>query len=413
MSSSIIQFIDLSKIVYYNLAMIKREMYLNKIRDFYDTNLIKVITGIRRCGKSVILNEIMDEIKEKTNNIIYLNFERMSDLNKVKDYLGLINYVNKNKKNGKCYLFFDEIQLLDKWEIAIKDLRLDDTSIFITGSNSKLLSKEIMSLLSGRFIEIKIRPFVYKEIVEYSKELNKEISINDYLIYGGFPARFELNSLERMKDYLNELMETIIYNDLIKRYKIKKEVEFKKIVSFILLSPSRIISARSIYRAINNECSEISLSTVIKYLEYLKSAYIIEEIPRYNKRIKKELSYYYKIYNTDVSFSSILKLDNRFDIDHNLENIVYNELLFRGYKIFNYDNNGKEIDFYAIKNNKEYYIQVAHSVVDEKAYKREFEAFASLDYRSQKILITMDEIDYSTSLIRHISLKDFLMMEDF
>lgn len=148
--------------------MIKREKYIKQIRNFYDSDLIKVLVGIRRCGKSVILQSIMEEIKSKTNNIIYLNFEKTNDLMKASNAVELVEYVNKNRKDGKCYIFLDEVQEVDDWQIAVKDLRLDSkNSIFITGSNSKLLSSEILTLLSGRFVSFRIRPFSYKEILEF------------------------------------------------------------------------------------------------------------------------------------------------------------------------------------------------------------------------------------------------------
>lgn len=389
--------------------MIIREQYIKKIRPFYESDLVKVITGIRRCGKSVILSQIMEEIKKNTNNVIYLNFEKTSDFMKASSALDLVEYINNNRKNGKCYIFLDEIQEIKNWPQAVKDLRLDDNSIFITGSNSKLLSSEILSLLSGRFVNFRIRPFVYSEIVEYLGQKGKNCSINDYLIWGGFPGRFLYDSIDAQKDYLYDLQNTIIYNDLIKRYKIKKEVIFKKIVNFILMSNARIISARSIHKYINNECDGVSLNTVIKYIKYLKDAYIVDEVAQYSRKTKKELAYYYKIYNADVCFNSLSIMNNRFDLDHNLENIVYNELIYQGYKVKVYDNDGKEIDFYACKDNKEYYIQVAYSIVDEKTYDREFEAFKNIDNLSQKIIITTDEIDFSTSVVKHISLKDFLI----
>lgn len=393
--------------------MILREQYLKKIRPFYDSDLIKVITGIRRSGKSVVLTQIMDEIKQHSDNVIYLNFEKTTDFMKASDASKLVQYVASHRKEGKCYVFLDEIQEVPSWQIAVKDLRLDNNSVFITGSNSKLLSSEILTLLSGRFVRFQIRPFVYCEIEEYSKQLNRACSIQDYLVWGGFPGRFLYDSLEAQQAYLADLENTIVYNDLIKHYWIKKEVAFKKIVSFILASNSRIISARSIHNYVNKECNDVSLNTVLKYIEFLKEAYIIDEVSRYSSKTKKELAYYYKIYDADVCFNSLGILNNRFDLDHNLENIVYNELLYRGYTVKIFDNAGKEIDFIASKDGKSYYIQVAYSVVDEKAYAREFGAFVNVDPLSQKIIITTDEIDYSMSAIRHISLKDFLTMKDF
>ncbi len=211
--------------------MIIREKYLKMIRGFYDSDLVKVITGVRRCGKSVILETIINEIKEKTDNVIYLNFEKTSDFSKASNVNELINYVKSNRKEGKCYCFFDEIQEIDNWQVAVKDLRLDNCSVFVTSSNSKLLSSEFLTLLSGRFVSFRIRPFVYKEIKEYSKELNIDIDIANYLVWGGFPGRFINTTIDETKTYLTDLENTIVINDLIKRYKIKKEVAFKRLLT--------------------------------------------------------------------------------------------------------------------------------------------------------------------------------------
>ena len=392
--------------------MIQREHYIKPVRDFYESDLIKIITGIRRCGKSIILEQIMSEIKEKTDNIIYLNFEDKRVSTIIKDGDELISHVENHRKVGKCYLFLDEVQVLDGWQDACKTLRLYDNSIFITGSNSKLLSSEFTKELSGRYVSFRVRPFVYKEILEYAKELNKEVSVTDYLVWGGFPKRFEFNSLEAQRIYLNDLDDTIVINDLIRRYKIRKESLFKSLVNYILRSNSRIFSAKSICDYIKREHESCSVNTIMKYIDHLQEAYIIESVKQYSTKTKRELSYYAKIYNADVAFNSIRCLDNRFDLTHNLENIIYNELIYMGYDIYVYNNAGKEIDFLAQKDNKKYYVQVAYSVAEEKAYNREFEAFKGIDNLSQKILITNDEIDYSTSVVKHIKLKDFLLMKN-
>ena len=391
--------------------MIYREHYIAPIRDFYDDDLIKVITGIRRCGKSVVLNQIMDEIKEKTDNVIYLNFEDKRTNLLITNGIELINYVNENRKDGKCYLFFDEIQVLSGWQDACKTLRLYDNSLFITGSNFKLLSKEFTKELSGRYVSFRIKPFVYKEILEYTKQLGKDCSVSDYLVWGGFPKRFEFSNEAATIRYLTDLDDTIVINDLINRYKIRKVDLFHKIVNFVLRSNSRIISSKSIYKFIQDNHEKCSINTVIKYLGYLEEAYIIDKISLYSNKVKRELIYYYKIYNEDVSFNSIRCLDNRYDLSHNLENIVYNELIYMGYQLYVYDNRGKEIDFLAVKDNKKYYIQVAYSILDDKAYEREFKAFEGFDNMAKRIIITNDDIDYSTSLVQHIKLKDFLLMD--
>lgn len=392
--------------------MVYREHYIKHVREFYESDLIKIITGIRRCGKSVILEQIMQEIKEKSDNIIYLNFEDRRISANITDENSLLSYVENHRKHGKCYLFFDEVQVLDGWQNACKTLRLYDYSLFITGSNSKLLSGEFTKELSGRYVAFRIRPFVYKEIAEYAAKLGKEVSITDYLIWGGFPKRFEFNSSEAQQRYLNDLDDTIIINDLIHRYKIRKENLFKKLVNYVLRSNSRIFSAKSIHTYIKKEHEPCSVNTVMKYLDYLEEAYIIESVSQYSAKAKKTLSYYTKIYDADVSFNSLRCLDNHFDLTHNLENIVYLELIYMGYEVQVYNNGGKEIDFLAIYGSKKYFIQVAYSVADDKAYTREFEAFKNIDNLSQKILITNDDIDYSTSTVRHIQLKDFLLMEN-
>ncbi len=391
--------------------MIYREHYIAPVREFYDSDLIKIITGIRRSGKSIILEQIKDEIKKKTDNVISLNFEDKRINANITNANSLIEYVEKNRKNGKCYIFLDEIQTLDGWQDACKTLRLDDNSVFITGSNSKLLSKEFTKELSGRYVSFRVRPFVYKEILEYTKELGKECTITDYLVWGGFPKRFEFDTEDAQIRYLNDLDDTIVINDLMNRYKINKENLFKSLVNYVLRSNSRIFSAKSIHNYIKEKHESCSINTIMKYLNYLEEAYIIEKVKQYSTRTKSELAYYTKIYNEDVAFNSIRCMDNRYDLTHNLENIVYNELIYMGYKIYVYNNNSKEIDFLAQKENKKYYIQVAYSIADEKTYNREFSAFSNIDNLSQKIIITNDDIDYSTSTVKHIKLKDFLRME--
>ena len=391
--------------------MIRREHYIEQVRPFYDSDLIKIITGIRRCGKSVILEQIMTEIHQKTDNIIYLNFEDKKISSNLTDAAKLISYVEETRREGKCYLFFDEIQTLDGWQDACKTLRLYDYSLFITGSNSKLLSGEFTKELAGRYVAFRVRPFVYKEILEYTEQLGKEASVTDYLVWGGFPKRLEFDSPEAQNRYLSDLDDTIVINDLIRRYKIRKEGLFKGLVNFILRSNGRIFSANSIRDYIKQEQGDCSVNTIMKYLGYLEEAYIIDSVKQYSTKTKKELSYHLKIYNADACFNSIRCMNNRFDLTHNLENIVYNELVYMGYELCVYNNEGRGIDFLATKGTKQYYVQVAYSVAEDKAYQREFSAFKNIDNLSEKIIITNDDLDYSTSVVRHIKLKDFLRME--
>ena len=391
--------------------MIRREHYIEELRDFYDSDLIKIVTGIRRSGKSIILEQIMDEVRQKSGNVIYLNFEDSRTLGAIPDAEALLNYVEEHRGKGLNYLFFDEIQEVDGWQFACKTLRLDGTSIFITGSNSKLLAREYTKEFSGRYVSLRVRPFVYKEILAYAKELGREVSVSDYLVWGGFPKRLEFENTAAQEKYLLELNDSIVENDLIVRYEIQNTALFRKVVNYVLRSNSRIFSARSIEAYLKNEHVSGSVNTIIKYLGYLEEAYIIEQVSPYSRRTKAELLYSFKLYDADVSLNSIRVTDGRYDLTHNLENVVYNELLYMGYKLRVLNGDEGEIDFVAEKGSKRYYIQVAYSVAEDKAYAREMGAFENLDNLGQKILITNDDLDYSTSIMRHIQLKDFLLME--
>ncbi|MCR5482209.1 MAG: ATP-binding protein [Clostridia bacterium] len=392
--------------------MIKREKYIATIRKFYDSDLIKIITGVRRCGKSEILKQIKDEIAVKTDNIVFLNFEDRLVTSQIQTWEDIVNHVEEKRKGGLSYIFLDEVQEIEDWQLACKTLRLRDCSVFITGSNSKLLSKEFTKELSGRYVNFRIRPFVYKEILEYAKELGREIPVHDYLIWGGFPKRLELEGEEELRIYLNDLDRTIVENDIVNRYKIKKENEFRKVAAFLLLSNSRIYSAKKIADSMKSAGIECASNTVQKWIFYLNEAYILDQVERYSKKAKRTLENSRKLYNCDVALNSIRAVGNRYDLTHNLENIVYNELCYMGYKISVYDNNGREIDFLAEKGNYRYFIQVAYSVSEDKAYEREMSAFSGLNQVDTKILITNDEIDYSTSNVKHIKLKDFLLMDN-
>lgn len=228
--------------------MIMGEKYLNEIRPFYDSDLIKIITGIRRCGKSVILKTIYNEINRQTSNSIYLDFEDITILKKVGTVEKLLKFVEKNKQEGKCYIFLDEVQNKKNWADVVKTLRLQNNSIFISGSNSKLLSKEFATELSGRYVSFRIRPFIYKEIIECSKQIKKNINISNYLIWGGYPKRFDMNSESELIRYLKNLEDTIVIKDLLTRYRIKNSDLFQKFVNFVLRNNSKILSARSIHK---------------------------------------------------------------------------------------------------------------------------------------------------------------------
>ena len=385
--------------------MIIRSHYIEQIRPFFESDLIKVITGIRRCGKSVILSQIADEYRSASKPVLFINFENLEYSSAISDAAALTTYVKERiPAEEKLYVFLDEVQLVKDWNIACRSLRLENISLFITGSNSKLLSKEFTKELSGRYVSFCVRPFVYKEIIDYANQLGKEYSIADYLVYGGFPKVIELPDKDSIAQYLNDLNQTIIINDIMTRYKIRKTELFKRLVNYVLISNARIFSANSVQHYLASEKLNCSINTVMKYLSYLEEAYVIRKIPQYSTRAKRELSFYAKIYDEDVSFNSIRQKNGRYDLTHNFENIVYNELIFMGYEVFVFNKYGREIDFLAQKDGKEYLIQAAYSIAEEKTYQREFALFNTLDQSRRKIIITTDEFDYSTSTVRHISL---------
>ena len=392
--------------------MISREHYLSQIRPFYESDLIKIITGIRRCGKSIILNQVRKELEVQHKKCLFLDFELRPVRNKIPDADALISYIKEYLGEEKLYVFLDEVQDVQGWPEACRTLRLFNCSVFITGSNAKLLSREFTKELSGRYVSFRIRPFVYREAKQYADQLGRRFGITDYLIWGGFPVALEQPDEAAMKRYLNDLNSTIIYNDLENRYKIRKREVFERIVDFLLISNARIFSAKSITDYMKGQNVDVTVPTVIKYLGYLKEAYVIQDVPLYSPKAKAKLNYYYKLYDEDVSLNSIRLTGNRYDLTHNLENIVLNELVYMGYEVSVYSNKGREVDFRAVRDGKIYLVQVAYSVAEDKAYEREFSAFSGIDNTMKKIIVTNDDVDYSTSTVYHYKLKDFLQMEE-
>lgn len=392
--------------------MIKREHYLQQIRPFYESDLIKIITGIRRCSKSVIMDQIIAEIQAEGKRILKLNFEDRAVSSSIENDTELCDRVEQELGEEKLYVFLDEVQLVENWHLAVRSLRLKNASVFITGSNSRLLSREFTKELSGRYVSFCVRPFIYQELQEYAAELGKGYSITDYLLYGGFPKVLEMPDKAARLRYLNDLDETIVLNDIINRYNIRKVQIFRRLVNYVLISNARIFSGNSVFKYLRSQKLECSINTVMKYLGYLEEAYVIRQIPQYSSKAKRELNFFAKLYNEDVAFNTIRQPQGSYDLTHNLENVVYNELVYRGYELSVYNVNGQEIDFLASKDGREYLIQVAYSVAEAATYKREFGVFDNLDNSRQKLVITNDEVDFSTSTVRHLKLRDFLQTDE-
>lgn len=400
--------------------MIIREKYLSKIRPFYDQDLIKVIMGIRRCGKSVTLMQIIDELKEKgiqESQIIYINFE-YEDYAFIKTDTDLHEFITEKMINKeKYYLFFDEIQNVKNWEKAINSFKASkNVSIFITGSNSDLLSGELATHLAGRYVSFKIYPFTFKEVCQLKNITDKkdlEEVFNDYITWGGFPQRFMLTDEMQIKTYLLDIYNSIIVKDIIERFNIKDLDLFNRIVEYIVTTPSQNFSAESLSNYfINNDNREVSKATLYNYLEYMTKAMMINKVDRYDVRGKRILTGKYKYYLTDLGIGQVMNIGKRPQLGAYLENIVYNELVSRGYDVKVGNLEKAEIDFIATRFKEKIYIQVAYILADDKVIDREFGAYKGIEDNYPKYVLTMDKFDFSQDGIIHKNVIDWLLEED-
>lgn len=397
--------------------MIIREIYLSKIRPFYDQDLIKVIMGIRRCGKSVLLLQIIDELKEKgieEKQIIYINFEN-EDYSFIKNDMDLHNYIKEKIINKeKYYLFFDEIQNIKDWEKAINSFKASKkVSIFITGSNSDLLSGELATHLAGRYVSFKIYPLTFSEVCELKNIKEKkdiEEAFDDYITWGGMPQRFMMTDEMQTKTYLSDVYDSIVVKDIITRFGIKDLDLFNRIVEYIVTTPSQNFSAESLsnYFA-NKDNREVSKVTLYNYLEYMTKAMLINKADRYDIRGKRILNGKYKYYLTDLGLGQVKNIGKRQQLGAYLENIVYNELISRGYDVKIGNLERAEIDFIATRFKEKIYIQVAYILADDNVIDREFGAYKGIEDNYPKYVLTMDKHDFSQEGIIHKNVIDWLL----
>ena len=391
--------------------MVKRELYLSKIRRLIDLDIIKVITGVRRCGKSYMLNLIIEELQKRginKENIFLINFDsvkyhNIKNSNQLND---LILELVKNT-NGKIYLFFDEIQNVENWEKSIAAYKIDfDCDIYVTGSNSKLLSGELATHLTGRYIEIKMYPFSFKEFSDYKRSNGNEL-FDEYLKYGGFPFIFQLNPEDKLQ-YLNDLYNSIVYKDLIARYDIRDINLLERLVSYIADNIGNTFSAKSISDYLKHEKFNVSNKTVYNYLSYLENACLISKVKREDLQGKRLLKVQEKYYIVDHGFNQALLDKKDEDWGRLLENIVYNELLRRGYEITVGKVNGYEIDFVCKKPNKKIYVQVSYMLGSDSTIEWEFKPLLMIKDNYPKYVISLDQLDFSRNGITHLNLLDFL-----
>lgn len=398
--------------------MLKREKYLKKIREFYDSDLIKILVGIRRCGKSIILKQIMEELKQRKvdeEHIIYINFEFI-EFEKLTDYKELNKYVKDKIQDEKMYyLFFDEIQNVENFEKVINSLRASKrVSIFITGSNSRLLSEELSTVLSGRYVSFKINPLSYKEVLELlGKKKSTEEIFADYLKWGSLPNRFEFKQEESIKNYLYSVFDSIILRDVVERLKIRDIALFNLILQYIIDTIGREFSAENIINFLKNEGREISTLTIYSYLDALSKALLIRKVYRYDIHGKAVLKTLNKYYVTDLGIAQIKNNRTEMDKSYAIKNIVYNELIIKGYDVYTGKTKKGEIDFVATKPDKKIYIQVAFSIPNEETKNREFGAYNVINDNYPKYVITLDKLTYEYNGIKHINLIDFLLDDEF
>lgn len=397
--------------------MLLREDYLSKIRGFYDSDLIKILVGIRRCGKSVILNQIIEELKEKRrineNHIIFINFEFI-EFEELLDYKKLNKYIkDRIQDDKKYYLFLDEIQNVDNFEKVVNSLRasIKNLSIFLTGSNSKMLSDELSSVLSGRYVLFNINPLSYKEYVSLTNKDGKDLdTFWDYAKWGGLPNRCEFTNEIDIKNYLHSVYDSIILRDVIKRLNLKDTVLFDMILQYLIETAGREFSADNIIKYLKNENKKISNETLYNYIDALCKALIIKKVYRYDIVGKGVLKTLNKYYATDLGIAQIKNNNPEFKSYVVLENIVYNELINRNYEVYIGKTKNGEVDFLAKQDGKIKYIQVTYEMKGKnETIEREFGAYKSIEDNYPKYVISLDNIDLSRDGIIHLNLIDFLL----
>lgn len=400
--------------------MIKRTKYLDKIVPFIDKPLIKALVGVRRSGKTVLLTQLKEHLLENgvvEDQILYINFESFA----YRKYLNgeaLYQYVidkYSSIEGRKIYLFFDEIQDVSEWEKVLASFLVDiNCDIYITGSNSKLLSGELATHIAGRHVHFDIYPFTLAEIKAYAKELNRTLSdeelFDEYLEFGGLPQCCSLPEKQSKQTYLEDIFNTIVVNDIVERNKINDIDLLKRLIVFLLDNIGNPFSANSICKALKNEGIQTTVNTVVSYIAYILKALVICSVKRYDTKGKALLSTNEKYYSVDLGIRNHIKSSEQIDFSKLFENVVYLEMLSRGYEI----NVGKvgeyEIDFICYNRDKEkIYIQVAYLLSDESTIEREFRPFSYIQDNYPKYVISADKFDFSRNGIKHYNIIDFLL----
>ena len=394
---------------------------MQRIRPFINTDLIKVFTGIRRAGKSVMLELVKNELKESgigEENFLCINFEQFSN-SQFLDVESLYKKITDFQKNtkGKIYLFFDEIQEVPGWEKCINSCRIDfDCDIYITGSNAKLLSGELATYLAGRYVEFVIYPFSFAEFFEMNliknPNVDKATCFMQFLKTGGMPFLSNFPDDDSAKSqYLIDIYNSVVLKDVVKRNNIRDVDTLERIVAYAFSNIGHIFSATSLSKYFKSENRKISHDTILNYLKFCSDAFLFYKINRYDLEGKKIVTVNEKYYCADHGLREALFGKNIQNIDQVLENIVCLELLRRNYKVYVGKKGDLEIDFIAEKQGKKIYIQVAYLLANDETIKREFSVYNSVKDSYPKYVVSMDDLDFSQNGIIHKNIKDFLLME--
>lgn len=398
--------------------MINREIYMNKLLSYKDTEFIKVITGIRRCGKSTLLELFMEKILKdnKKSNVIYMNFEsfEFDDISDYKDMYNKIKLQIKNKE--KVYILLDEVQRIKEWEKCVNALTVDfNSDIYITGSNAYLLSSELSTYLSGRYIEIKMLPLSFKEFLDFSNfepNISIEEKFNQFVKFGGMPGIITLkNDNNLYENAIKGIYNTVFMKDVIERNKLVDATLLEKILKFLMNNIGSLISSKKIADFLISQGTKITHNTVINYLTMLENAYIIYKVPRYDIKGKELLKTLEKYYIVDMGIRNTILGFRNSDFGHIIENIVYFELLRRGYEVTVGKTDSLEVDFIVSNSNDKKYYQVTLTMLDENVKNRELKPLKAINDNYEKTVITMDKL-YSNTSEEGIKIKyliDFLL----
>lgn len=397
--------------------MIKREIYLKRIRPFYESEMVKVITGIRRCGKSTIMRQIIEEIQDngvEADHIIYINFEDYQ-YRKICNPDALYEYVEENiHDDQKFYLFFDEIQNVDEFELVINSFRAThDASIFITGSNSKLLSGELATHLSGRTLSFKIMPFNFQEFCELKKSEGDNRTYDEYmqefLAWGGFPLVCKETDENSKLVILSNIFDSVVLKDIVMRNKVASPLALEKVLEYVVANTSVTISGNKIAASLSDSGQPVSAPMVYDYLKFIVDACVCDKVPRYDIRGKKALAFEEKTYVCDLGFFHLKKNRVKDEYNYMMETLCYNELISRGYQVYVGKTYKGEIDFIATRGDEKIYVQAAYLLADETVAEREFGAYRVIQDNYPKYVISMDKIVSSREGIIHMNMIDFCL----